>query len=292
MGQMILKSWRGVLLLVSVAGLFPRASPAADGLDAEINQAIERLYNADYQKAHGHLDRYVGAQPDDPLGYSLRASAFLFSELDRLGILESEFFADDKRIIEKKRLKPDPAVKQKLFATIDEAQVRATKVLAEKSDDQNALFCMAVTQGITMDYTALVEKRQLSSLSSARRSNGYAQRLLKINPQFYDAYLTTGFSEYLLASLPFYVRWFVHFDDVSGSKDRAIHNLQLVAKWGRYLKPFARIMLAIVYLREKQPLQTRALLAELASEYPKNELIRKELSKVTAQIEGGAVLTQ
>jgi len=151
---------------------------------------------------------------------------------------------------------------------------------------------MAVTQGIMMDYTALVEKRQLSSLSSARRSNGYAQRLLKINPQFYDAYLTTGFSEYLLASLPFYVRWFVHFDDVSGSKDRAIHNLQLVAKWGRYLKPFARIMLAIVYLREKQPLQTRALLAELASEYPKNELIRKELSKVTAQIEGGAVLTQ
>src|SRR5229473_5765735 len=166
MGRMILRSWRGFLLLVFVAGVFTLASSATDGLDAEINQAIERLYNADYRSAHAHLDRYVGAQPDDPLGYSLRASAFLFSELDRLGILESEFFADDKRIIEKKKLKPDPAVKQKLFATINEAQARAAKVLATKPDDQNALFCMAVTQGITMDYTALVEKRQLSSLSS------------------------------------------------------------------------------------------------------------------------------
>src|SRR5207302_371000 len=154
MGQMILKSWRGVLLLVSVAGLFPLASPAADGFDAEINQAIERLYNADYQKAHGHLDRYVGAQPDDPLGYSLRASAFLFSELDRLGILESEFFADDKRIIEKKRLRPDPEVRAKLFQATNDAQSRGAKALASNSSDETTLFAMAITQGVLMDYTA------------------------------------------------------------------------------------------------------------------------------------------
>src|SRR5229473_3802507 len=148
MGRMILRSWRGFLLLVFVAGVFTLASSATDGLDAEINQAIERLYNADYRSAHAHLDRYVGAQPDDPLGYSVRASAYLFTELDRLGILESEFFADDKRIIEKKKLRPDPAVKEKLFQTIDAAQSRATKILASNPKDQNALFAMAITQGV------------------------------------------------------------------------------------------------------------------------------------------------
>lgn len=270
-----------LLLVAGLASLACMAAPAvAERPTTEIDQAFARLYNTDFPGAHAHLDRYVSAQPSDPLGYAVRSSAYLFSELDRLGILESEFFADDKRIIEKKKLRPDPAIKEKLFQTIDAAQSRATKILAADPKDQNALFAMAITQGVAMDYTALVEKRQLSSLSAGRRANGYAQQLVKINPQFYDAYLTTGLSEYLLGSLPFFVRWFVHFDGVDGSKDTGIQNLQLVARSGHYLRPFAKILLAMVYLREKQPRETQKLLVSLSSEYPENPLFRKELAKV------------
>jgi len=179
--------------------------PERTGVDHDAAQCRDEVL------AHALLDQYISAQPSDPMGYAVRASAYLFSELYRLGILESEFFADDKRIIEKKKLVPDPDVRQKLFRTIEDAQGRATKILGSNPNDQNALFAMAVSQGVTMDYTALVEKRQMSSLSSARRANNYAQQLLKVNPQFYDAYLTTGLNEYLIGSLPFYVRWFVHF---------------------------------------------------------------------------------
>jgi hypothetical protein len=146
---------------------------------------------------------------------------------------------------------------------------------------------MAITQGVIMDYTALVEKHQLSSLAPARRANNYAQQLLKVNPQFYDAYLTTGLNEYLLGSLPFYVRWFVHFDGVNGSKDTGIENLKLVARSGHYLRPFAKILLAVCYLREKQPRETQQLLAGLSSEFPANPLLRKELAKVSSDLAHG-----
>jgi hypothetical protein len=278
-------------LLVPILAALPvlAAPPVGERPAPEIDQAFVRMYNTDFHGAHALLDRYIAAQPSDPLGYAVRSSAYLFSELYRLGILESEFFADDKRIIEKKKLVPDADVRQKLFRTIDESQARAAKILSSNPNDQNALFAMAITQGVTMDYTALVEKRQLSSLSSARRANSYAQRLLKINPQFYDAYLTTGLNEYLIGSLPFYLRWFVHFDGVNGSKDTGIQNLQLVARSGHYLRPFAKILLAMVYLREKQPHETENLLAGLTSEYPENSLLKKELAKVAAQIgHGGA----
>jgi len=277
----------GLLGMITIVGCM--AAPAVgERPTTEIDNAFARLYNTDFRGAHTHLDRYVAAQPSDPLGYALRASAHLFSELDRLGILESEFFADDKRIIEKKKLRPDPAVRQKIFEAIGEAQARATKILADHPDDQNAIFTMAVTHGVTMDYTALVEKKQLSSLGPAKRANGYAQQLIKLNPKFYDAYLTTGLSEYLLGSLPFYVRWFVRFDGVDGSKNQGIENLQLVARSGHYLRPFAKILLAVVYLREKQPQETRKLLAALSAEYPENALLRKELAKVSEHIESGA----
>jgi hypothetical protein len=272
-------------LLLVLAALPCLAAPPNDPPVGEIDQAFTCMYNTDFPGAEAHLDRYVSAHSSDPLGYAVRASAYMFSELNRLGILESEFFADDKRIIEKKKLKPDPAVRAKLFQAISDAQSRATGILASHPDDQNALFAMAITQGVTMDYTALIEKRQLGSLSFARRANSCAQRLVKINPHFYDAYLTTGLSEYLLGSLPFYVRWFVHFDGVDGSKDTGIRNLQLVARSGHYLRPFAKILLAVVYLREKQPLETQKLLADLTTQYPENSLLHRELVKVTAQVE-------
>jgi hypothetical protein len=131
---------------------------------------------------------------------------------------------------------------------------------------------------------ALVEKRQIGSLSPARRSNGYAQRLLKLDPRFYDAYLTAGFSEYMIGSLPFFIRWFIHFDNVDGNKQRGIANLQLVAREGRYLGPLAKVFLGIIDLREKKPEEARKLLAELAHDYPGNPLYRKELDKLKLKL--------
>ncbi len=278
--------------------MLPVASVALLGLSAaddrptvEIDEAFAHMYNTDFPGAQLHVDRYVSAEPSDPVGYAVRASAYLFSELNRLGILESEFFSDDKRISDKKNLKPDLKVREKFLQAVEDAQSRGVKVLAANAKDQNALFAMAITQGVIMDYTALVEKHQLSSLSSGRRASNYAQQLLKINPQFYDAYLTTGLTEYLLGSLPFFVRWFVHFDGVNASKDAGIENLKLVARSGHYLKPFAKILLAAVYLREKQPQETRTLLAGLSSEFPENPLLRRELAKVSEEIAHGGGAT-
>jgi hypothetical protein len=143
---------------------------------------------------------------------------------------------------------------------------------------------MCISLGVTTDYRALVEKRHLKSLSSAEQSNAYAVRLLKSDPTFYDAYVTTGLSEYLVGSLPFFMRWFVHFDDIRGSKRQAVKNLELVIHHGRYLAPFAQIVLSIIDLREKRPEETRKLLADLARNYPGNPLFRQELARLRVAI--------
>src|SRR5712692_9103646 len=72
-------------LLPWLAGLACLAAPGVgERPTSEIDQAFARLYNTDFRGAHAHLDRYVSAEPSDPLGYAMRASADLFSELDRL----------------------------------------------------------------------------------------------------------------------------------------------------------------------------------------------------------------
>ena len=114
-----------------------------------------------------------------------------------------------------------------------------------------------------------------------------AQRLLKLNPQYYDAYLTTGTTEYLIGSLPFFVRWFVKVDNINGDKTQGMQTVQLVANKGHYLKPFAKILLAIANLREKRPRAAEALLVELAHDFPENPLFKKELAVLSVKIRSG-----
>ena len=270
-----------VLLVLAIAlGAHAQQRPAG------IEQAFSRLYNFDFRGSHAALDSYIGAHPEDPLGYAMRSSTFLFYELDRLSILESEFFADDKRIADKKKLKPDPNVRTKLFQAVDAAMTSSQKILDRSPNDSNALFAMCITQGIVTDYTALVEKRQIGSLAYIKKSTGYAQQLIKNYPEFWDAYLTTGMTEYLLGSMPFFVRWFVRIDDIKGSKEKGIGTVQMVAKQGHYLKPFAKIMLAVAYLRDKKPRMAQQELADLSHDYPENPLFKKELAKVAEMLRG------
>jgi hypothetical protein len=270
--------------LLTLLAALCRGSDAAQEVRPELDRAFGRLYNFDFASAHSIIDQFIAANPADPLGYSVKSSAYLFGELDRLGILEGEFFTDDKKIADKKRLKPDPQVREKLFRAVEDAQSRARTVLDANSENQNALFAMCITYGIVTDYMALVEKKQIGSLNYVKNSTGFAQRLLKINPKFYDAYLTTGLTEYLIGSLPFFVRWFVRIDDIQGNKAQGIQNVELVSRSGHYLKPFARILLSIAYLREKRPRDAKRELTDLVRDFPENPLLRKELEKVSALV--------
>jgi hypothetical protein len=267
---------RSLILLAVLCGYAHAAVTLDDGLRS--------LYNFDFPGAHAALNQYIGEHSQQPLPYAFRGAAYLFYELNRLGALESEFLTDDERLVEKTHPRPDANVRKQFLQAVADTQQRADIVLKTNPNDKEALFSLVLATAISTDYMALVEKRQIGSLSTAKRSNAYAQRLLKIDPKFYDAYLTTGFSEYMIGSLPFFIRWFIHFENVGGDKDRGVKNLELVAREGHYLKPLAKVFLGIIDLREKKPQEARRLLAELAHDYPSNPLYRKELDKLNLKL--------
>jgi hypothetical protein len=264
------------VLLLAAAPSFAAAPPTLD-------DALVHLYNFHFAAAHQALDQIIAARPQDPLPYAFRASAYLFSELDRLGALEAEFLSTDDWAYDKKKQKPDPAVRAAMEKSLLDVETRGQAALKADPNDKNALFALTISGGVTADYMALVDKRQFGSLTPSKRSNAYAQRLLKLDPKFYDAYLTAGFSEYVVGSLPFFVRWFVHWESVNGSKEQGKRNLELAAREGHYFKAFARILLAIINLREKRPAESKALLVELAHDYPENPLFKKELAKLATK---------
>ena len=271
-----------VVLLLAAAG----AGKQVDEVSAptRIDRAFSRLYNFDFQGALAILDDYSREHPDDPLAYSVRASACLFSEFHRLKILEADFFSNDDKVTDKKKLKPDPAMRTRLFEMTGEARKRAALRLAVNPNDSNAMLALCMAAGIETDYESLVEKKYLKSYSLSKESQKYAHQLLALNPPMFDAYLTLGSVEYVVGNLNFFFRLFIRFDQINGSKEKAVENLKKVITSGRYFGPFAKILLSVIYLREKQPQRALVLLKEMERDYPENPLFKKEVILVSERI--------
>jgi hypothetical protein len=246
----------------------------------ELDAGFHLLYELKPAEARAQFEAWQKSHPEDPLGSASEAAAYLFEECYRQGVLTSEFFPDNKRFLGKVALKPDPELRAAFFAADKQAQDLAQLRLQTNPDDKNALFAMTLSLGMRADYASLIDKHQVESLKMAGDADRYAKKLLAVAPEAADAYLTLGAVNYIIGSLPAYKRLFLGFAGIHGDKKAGIQQLEIAAASGYYLRPFAKILLALAALREKNPEVARTQLAELVAEFPENSLFASELAKL------------
>lgn len=247
---------------------------------ASLDRGFGLLYNLDFAQAHQVFMSFQQEHPDDPMGPACDAAGFLFSEFSRLGVLESQFYADDKAFDARKQLAPDPNVRDRFNGALEQADSLARARLLKNPKDRDALFALTMSSGLRADYAGLIEKRNLASLHYTKEATAWAEQLLAVDPDCYDAHLATGVSQYIIGSMAAPIRWLVRLGGVSGDKQKGIAELQLTAERGHYLAPFARILLAIAYVREKNKTRARELLVSLRNEFPQNPLFTQEIARL------------
>jgi hypothetical protein len=248
----------------------------------ELDAGFHSLYELKPEEAHKQFEAWQRSHPEDALGSASEAAAYLFEECYRQGILTSEFFLDDERFLGKIPLKPDPQLRAAFFAADKHAQDLAQVQLKANPDDPNALFAMSLSLGMQADYASLIDKHQLDSLKKIRQADTYSKKLLKIAPDAADAYLGLGTANYFIGSQPMLKRLFLGIAGIHGDKEAGIQQIEIAASRGHYLRPFAKIMLALAALRDKRPEVARTQLHELVVEFPENPLFAAELDKLKA----------
>ncbi len=246
----------------------------------ELEAGFHLLYNMKPAEAIAKFALWQRAHPEDPMGRASEAAAYLFEECSRQGVLTSEYFLNDNLFLGKIALSPDPALRAAFFAADIRAQELAQLQLNVNPDDANALFAMTLSLGMQADYASLIDKHQVESLKMIREAEMYAKKLLVVAPDAADAYLTLGAANYIIGSLPGIKRFFLRFAGVRGDKKLGIQQLEIAANHGHYLRPFAKILLALVALREENPDVARTQLTELVAEFPENPLFASELAKL------------
>jgi hypothetical protein len=263
--------------------LEPAAPCRAGGVlssSTPLDLGFRQMYNLQFEEAHRTFNQWEQLHPNDPLGPSSDAAAYLFSELERLGVLQWELFLDDERFKQRRKLAPDPVMRQAFDKALARSEQVADGVLARSPQDGNALLAKIMDLGLRSDYLALVEKRSLASLGCMKSAGILAENLLAIDPSYYDAYLAVGLENYILGLKPAPVRWLLRIYGAQTDKDRGVEKLRLTAEKGHYLLPLAQLLLAVAALRDKNQNQARDLLAGLARQFPNNTLYRRELDRL------------
>jgi len=262
--------------------LLPALAADAPASRTSLDQGFRLLYNLDFDEAHQVFVSWQREHPRDPVGPTAEAAGLLFSEFHRLGVLESQFYADDKSFLNREKVVPDPGVRDGFNAALGRAQAEAATRLATSPKDRDALFAMTLSSGLQADYAAMIEKRNLPSLRYTREANDWASKLLAVDPNCYDAHVATGFSKYIIGSMAAPMRWIMRLGGIAGDKKEGMAELQLTADHGQYLGPFARILLAIAYVRDKDSIRARGVLTALRDEFPKNPLFAREIARLDA----------
>jgi hypothetical protein len=245
-----------------------------------LDLGFRQMYNLQFAEAHHTLDEFELMHPENPMGPSAQAAAYLFAEFERLGVLQTELFVNDHIFLGRKKPQPDPALRASFQNKIAESDRRADAVLQAMPNDHDSLFAKVLNLGLQTDYLAMIEKRNLAAVGTSNKGSELAEKLLRTCPDCYDAYLAVGIENYILGLRPAPVRWALRLYGARTDKEEGLRKLELTAEHGHYLRPYARLMLAVAALRDNDRNRARQLLSGLAQEFPGNPLYRQELAKL------------
>jgi len=262
-----------------------RTAPAARLSDEpEIDAGFRLLYELKFAEARETFAKWQAQHADDALGPAAAAASNLFQEFDRQGVLTSEFFLDDDKLLGGVKSAPDPGLRDAFHAAIGKAQQLARARLASNPHDADALFALTIATGMLADYTSLIERRQLDSLKLIRQADRDAHDLLAVAPGAADAYVALGAANYVIGCLPGYKRFVIWFGGFHGDRALGMQQLETASRGGHYLRPYAKLMLALAALREKKRDLAKTEFEQLAAEFPSNPRFAGELAKLNGTV--------
>ena len=272
-----------LLVLLSPMVGFAREVPDVDSPAftsvPELSHGFDLLYQQRFADARKTFADWESRNPEEPFGEVAVAASYLFEELYQQNVLTSDFFLDEKKFLNGIDSEPNPERIAHFREALAHSQQLARDRLKTNPNDGDALFVLTLAAGMEADDLSILEKKHLEALKRMKEGNKYAKQLLALHPEATDAYIAPGIANYIIGSQSAGSRFVLRFGGIHGDKKLGMEQVAKTAESGRYLRPFAKIILALAARREHQTLLAQRLLRELKEQYPSNALFASEYAK-------------
>ena len=273
--------------------------PVSAGATAARTQEFERLrtegneavYNLEYQSARRKFERMTALAPEHPAGYVLLANNLWLETLNaRRRLSVSLYSAESFYAQTKSNEKADPKRTREFDNLINKAISVSASALQTNPKDAEALYYKGAALGLRAGFAATVLRSFSRAIGDANDSILIQRRVIKLDPDYTDAYMSIGLYKYVIDRLPLAWRLLARFAGLKGSKKEGIEQLEQVATRGRLAPDDARVLLIGIYSREGEFDRALESLGLLARKYPRNYLLSVEraamLYRLGKRVEG------
>ena len=283
----------------SVAGPRQEAKSGSSAPSTEVSD-FERLrtegftavYNIDYKTARERFLQMTRVAPDHPAGYVYLANNVWLETLYQSRRLTTSVYTGGSFYSQDKDEDKVDAKRDRDFNDyIRQALAAAKARLAKNPKDTEALYYNASALGIRAAYGTSVKRSFTRAIGDANESIKIQRQVIKLDPQYIDAYLSIGLYEYVIDSLPGGLKFLARLAGLKGSKQKGIEHLELVTREGKYTADDARVVLLGIYNKENQLDRALEVVTHMTKQYPRNYLFGVERAGLlyrTGRAEEGA----
>ena len=245
-----------------------------------VERGFDHFYNLEYEQAIADFRQAIAHHPDAADLHNHLAQALVFREMFRDGALESELVSGDNSFLRRPKLNPTPEIEREFLSQIAEAMALSEASLKKQPNNTAALYALGISYGLRANYYWVVKKSWRDSLRDATAARRLHNRITELEPANIDARLVEGLHDYIVGSLPLMYRMLGFMAGIRGDKERGIRTIQEVAGRGTLNSTDAKIFLSALYRREHEPLLAVPLIQDLIHKFPRNFLLRLELSQM------------
>jgi tetratricopeptide (TPR) repeat protein len=264
-----------------VAGLaFFAMAAVVWGQPSLVESGFDHFYNLEYRESMADFGQAIAHDPGNPDLHNHLAQAIVFQEMYRNGALESELVSGNNSFLRRPKMNPEPATEKRFLDEVSKAMDLANERLKKNSNDTGAMYSLGISYGLRSNYFWVVKKSWRDSLRDATAARRLHNRIVELEPNNVDARLVQGLHDYIVGSLPWHYRMLGFLVGIHGDKELGIKTVQNVARNGKDNKVDAEIFLCALYRRENQPKNAIPLVQDLIRRFPRNFLLRLELSQM------------
>ena len=265
-----------VVLVPGVTNSQTTTSPAEPS--GQLAIGIDHLRNLEYKEAIQQLQSWLETHPEDLRAHNYLGISILYQEMFHRGVLESRVYGHGGEVFKASKVAVTPEFQQQLLTVLAKAQSIAELRLNSNPKDKEALYWGGVTHGTRATYHFTLRKEYMPALHEATDALKLHRNLLELDPDYVDGYLVVGMNNYIVGSLPWYIKVMASLTGRHGDRAEGIKQVKRVTEEGNYAREDALLMLAVLYQREKMYRQALEVYEEMARAYPRNYLLPCEVA--------------
>jgi tetratricopeptide (TPR) repeat protein len=247
-------------------------------------KGFDHVYSLDYEDARSAFQNLRQRYPQHP-GPPLYLALTLWQhELFRRQDLGVDRFVSPESFMQASGRQMSAEDRNAFFRYIGESQASCQAILKEKPGDRDARYFLGAAHGVLAAFAITIDHDKREAFRQGKKAYQYHLGIVMEQPDYYDAYVTLGLYEYIVANLPWYMKWIAQIAGYKGTEERGFNYLRLAVTKSQFVSVNARAILVVLCLREKMYDEALENAHFLHRQYPRNFQLHLNVARVFTEM--------